>query len=714
MVRAGTGTGKSLAYLLPAVLSGKRVVVATATKALQDQLFLKDLPFLAKQLAPESTFSYAILKGRSNYLCRQRIAEAPDPGTATGEVRQGQLGEPEPAEPPAPPYRSASSDPTSQLREIVAWASRTSSGERSDLDFEPLPQVWAAVSTAARECPGAFRCPSGDSCFAERARERAAEADVVVVNTHLYAAHLASGGVVLPPHDTVVFDEAHEVEEIMTSGLGIELTSGRLAQLAQSARALLGAKRTTSRDRAASSPDAGAAQSPADAVADVASQIDGALGELVGQRVLTGQRVPVHGPLAGGSGDEEAWSQATYPEPVAIERAAPMVRHASPAGAESPGAVGASGSSGSSGSPGSPGSPGSGARGPDEALRSLLSLARSRVTALVEALRAAGRDQLAGRLPVDAPGADENAARRSRLVMSAGHLLDDMDRLLALDEGHVAWVERRGMGGRVLVLRAAPIDVGPLLAESLWPEVTAVLTSATIPDGLGQRLGLPGDLTDQLDVGSPFPYERNTLVYCPTDLPDRREANCEAALHGEMELLARAAGGRMLALFTSWRAMTAALDALRGRLEFPILAQGEMPKSRLVETFAADPAACLFATISFWQGVDVPGETLSLVVIDRLPFARVDDPLVEARRERAGSAAFRLVDLPRAATMLAQGAGRLVRSASDRGVVAVLDRRLATAGYRKTLLAALAPMPLTTDRAAAIAMLERIRSGVQT
>ena len=256
------------------------------------------------------------------------------------------------------------------------------------------------------------------------------------------------------------------------------------------------------------------------------------------------------------------------------------------------------------------------------------------------------------------------------------------------------------------------------MARRLWPGVTAVLTSATVPPGLAERLGLPPAATDELDVGSPFPYRQCSLLYCATHLPDPRREGAAEALHEELGTLITAAGGRTLALFTSWRAMHGAAEALRAVLRFPILAQGDLPKPALLERFTAEPAACLFATMSFWQGVDVPGPTLSLVTVDRLPFPRPDDPLLQARRERAAEAAFRLVDLPRAATLLAQGAGRLIRSATDTGVVAVLDPRLARAGYRRVLLEAMPPMRRTVDRAEVCAFLERAaaahaRSGAQ-
>ncbi|HUA95379.1 MAG TPA: ATP-dependent DNA helicase, partial [Acidimicrobiales bacterium] len=240
-------------------------------------------------------------------------------------------------------------------------------------------------------------------------------------------------------------------------------------------------------------------------------------------------------------------------------------------------------------------------------------------------------------------------------------------------------------------------EVGPILAERLWPRVTAVLTSATVPPATEARLGLPAATTDRVDVGSPFPFRERAVLYCPKHLPDRRSAGAEAAIWDEIEGLVLAAGGRTLALFTSWRAMRAGVEALTPRLPFRILAQNDLPKPKLVDEFRREESACLFATMSFWQGVDVPGRTLSLVILDRLPFPRPDDPLLQARRDRAGPGAFAAVDLPRAATLLAQGAGRLIRKTDDAGVVAVLDPRLATASYRRTLLDGFPPMRRSID-----------------
>jgi ATP-dependent DNA helicase DinG len=630
VVQAGTGTGKSLAYLVPTALSGRRIVVATATKALQDQLATHDLPLVVEALGGAVTF--AVLKGRSNYVCRQRVTEV---GGGDGQLTLSPGGsEPPDADDPLTVGADADADPADggrlgdQVRRLVRWADHTPTGDRAELDFEPHFRAWAMVSTTARECPGAFRCPSGRECFAEDARARAAAADVVVVNTHLYGAHLASGGAVLPSHDVVVFDEAHEVEEVMTDSLGVEVGPGRFRALAASARPVL-------------DPATTGAVDSADAVAEVADLLQSALRPLAGQRIPAGQ-------LSGGGGDGD-WV---------------------------------------------PAAPGDGQ--PD--LGRVLDLAVGRVGRLIDALRRSERE-------ADDDESGGRRSRRDRVLLSAGHLATDLTRWGTADDDEVAWVDP---GARSPSLRLSPIDVGPLLSDQLWGTVGGILTSATVPLGLAERLGLPADRTDELDVGSPFDYPDHALLYVAQSLPDRRRSESEPALHDELEMLIAAAGGRTLALFTSWRAMNAAVDALRRRLSVPLLSQSDMPKPALLQAFAADEPTCLFATIGFWQGVDVPGRTLSLVTIDRIPFPRPDDPVLQARRDRAGPGAFGAVDLPRAGTLLAQGAGRLIRTADDRGVVAVLDNRLATARYRAELLARVPPMRRTVDRSEVLSFLRGI------
>jgi ATP-dependent DNA helicase DinG len=587
VVQAGTGTGKSLAYLVPAVLSGARVVVATATKGLQDQLAGKDLPFLAEHL--DTDVSYAVLKGRSNYVCLQRVAELASGGDGEQLGLDG-LAERAPAE---------------EIAQLVAWSDITESGDRAELSFEPSVRAWGAVSVGPRECPGASKCPKGEVCFTERARRAAAEADIVVVNTHLYGLDIATAGAVLPDHDVVIVDEAHQLEEIVSATTGVELTAGRFQALARSTRAII------------------ADETLAVSVDAAGLAISDELAAEVGKRLTT----PIEGPLA-----------------------------------------------------------------------DALVAAREATNRVLDAVR-----------KVPDEGSGDVGARRERALKAASSLLDDLDLALAVPESHVAWVDG---SADFPALTLTAVDVAGVLSAGLWSQRTAILTSATIPPNLGPALGLADAEFDQLDVGSPFDYEHHALLYCAASMPDPRDAGYEAALHRELEALIVAAGGRTLALFTSWRAMEAAARALAPRLPWRVLTQRDLPKPALIEAFRSDEQSCLFATMGFWQGVDLPGRTLSLVTIDRLPFPRPDDPVLSARRERVRGDAFRLIDLPRAATLLAQGAGRLIRTADDRGVVAVLDKRLATAArYRWEIVNALPPMRRTKDRAEVEAFLKGIRDG---
>ena len=608
VVQAGTGTGKSLGYLVPALLSGSRVVVSTATIALQDQLAAKDLPFLTRTLG--IPFDFALLKGRSNYFCLQKGAEM------LAASKQGELSAFDEASGGA---RRTRESILSEVTELATWSATTVTGDRAELSKEPSVAAWSAVSVSAGECPGASKCPIGEACFAEKARQRASTADVVIVNTHLYAQHVRTGGYVLPDHDIVIFDEAHEVEDIIADGLGSEISSGRFSFLAGRTRQVI---------------------ADFDAVVnlvDIGTRLDDALEVHAGKRLIKGP--------------------AAEPQ-----------------------------------------------------IREVIVAAMERVNRTLSALR-------------NVPDTDSGGvgARKQRAIQAASGLLDELtmaselgavrvDAAMATDASEdapsgaflgerVAWVEA-STPTRGPVLRIAPIEVAPSLAATVFSDRIAILTSATIPANLDTRLGLTKDKTDNLDVGSPFDYPNQALLYCATSLPDPRTERYEPAMHDELARLLAAAGGRTLALFTSWRAMRAAAEAMSTRsLPFRILTQSELPKPMLTKIFAEDETSCLFATMGFWQGIDVPGRALSMVVIDKLPFSRPDEPLLVARREKLGDAAFRLLDLPRAAMLLAQGAGRLIRSSTDRGVVAVLDPRLNTAkSYRYELLQALPPMRRTRHR----------------
>jgi ATP-dependent DNA helicase DinG len=581
VVQAGTGTGKTLAYLVPAITSGARTVVATATKALQDQLATKDLPFLDAALP--NTFEWAVLKGRSNYVCLQRLDEVQQSGD------DGQLE-----------LEGMASNVREEIRRIARWARRTSSGDGAELTWAPSDATWRAVSVGSDECPGAARCPKGSSCFAERARWRATEADVIVVNTHLYGLHVGSGGAILPEHDVVVFDEAHVLEDVMSDTIGVQIAPGRFVTLAGVVRRIL------------DDPPLLAG------VIELADELREALGPFAGQRLA----VP-------------------YPDTVQEALAEARLRL-------------------------------------DRVLRALLSVE---------------------------PATEDAEQRKLRAQLLTGRAIEQLDLALREHDGYVDFVSGSTELPR---LEIAPLDVAPILAEEVWKEHRAILTSATIPSSLPTRVGLPADRVDIADVGSPFDYEHQGLLYCALHVPDPRADGYRDAVHDELAALINAAGGRTLALFTSWKAMDAAAAAVRERVDVPILTQRDLPKPALVARFARDEATCVFATAGFFQGVDVPGRTLSLVVVDRLPFPRPDDPLLSARRERLGPAAFGEIDLPRAAMLLAQAAGRLIRNSTDRGVVAVLDRRLGAARYRWDIVRALPPMRRTRDRAEVEAFLRQI------
>jgi ATP-dependent DNA helicase DinG len=590
VVEAGTGVGKSLAYLVPVALAGRRTVVATATKALQDQLVHKDVPAV---VATGVTLDAAVLKGRQNYLCRQRLADLGTPSAPTLDLDDHGDGDGDGA--------GALAD---QLRRVAAWAQTTTTGERDHLGFEVDPRAWTRVSMPAEECPGADRCPHGDTCFAERAKQLAEGADVVVVNAALYGAHLSTGRTLLPAHDVVVFDEAHQLDGQLSRSLGVELSAGRLRGIAQLAR------------RSGATDAAG--------IADDLTRAADRLATVLAERLAAGSAV-----------------------------------------------------------------------GLDEVTRAVLD----------DAGRAAERLVAAAEAMPTAPGAD---LKRWSTRGAAIHLRGDLVRLRDPSTDDLVFLE--GTERQATLVRA-PVDVGPLLG-GLWEEATGILCSATIPDGLEDRLGLDPAHRRRVELPSPFDYRAHGLLYVPDHLPDRRDPGCEDALAAELAALVEAAGGRTLALFTSRRALEHVGRAVRDRVATPVLLQGDRSRARLLASFADDEATSLFATMGFWQGVDVPGRTLSLLAIDRLPFGRPDDPMLQARRERAGESAFRDVDVPRASMLLAQGVGRLIRTAEDRGVVCVLDTRLATASYRGALLRRLPPMRRTRRREDAVAFLREATASV--
>ena len=581
VVQAGTGTGKSLAYLVPVVAAQRQTIVATATKALQDQLATKDLPFLVEQTG--GAVDFAVLKGRSNYLCLQRLDEAEDGSAGTLEINV--------ADDPLDPAT------ITRLREFAATSPTGDRAELSDID----DRTWRLVSVGRDECPGASRCPRGDDCLAERARRQAAAASILIVNLHLYALDVMNPGI-LPDHELVIIDEAHQLEDIMAEAASRQLSPARVITTARAAAAILSEATFTQ------------------AAEDTAVAIHTALEGQIGERLL---------------------------------------------------------------------------EGPTEEIGRAMDAARSAADKILNALRA---------IPDNAPADAKAKAIRARQVATG--LIDDLDAMRWPIDSEVLWVDGPPSNP---TLRSTPIAVDGILATQLWEKRAGILTSATLPKNTAARLGLP-EATTTLDVGSPFDYEQNALLYCPVDLPDPRAADHKDAQLAQIESLIIAAGGRTLGLFTSLAAMRDAAERLGPRLPWPVLVQGEGSKGALLDQFVAEPETSLFATMSFWQGVDAPGATCSLVIIDRLPFPRPNDPVLQARRDRAGKSAFRTIDLPRAATLLAQGAGRLIRSTTDRGVVAVLDPRLATArSYRWELVKALPPMRRTRELTEAEAFLRELR-----
>lgn len=579
LVEAGTGTGKSLAYLTPIVAAGSRAVVATATIALQSQLIEHDVPQVARGLDREVTV--ALLKGRRNYLCNQRLAELERSDRAE---QQELLG---------------GRNPGAHLGSITDWAETTTTGDREELDPAPTPDIWQAVSVGSDECPGAARCPSGEACFSERARNRAYEADVIVTNHHYYGLHLASEGALLPEHDVVVFDEAHQLVDTFGATCGTEVSGRRFTTLARRLRGLLTEDELAQR------------------LERSGNDLDDEL------RRNRGQRVDM--------------------SPTLIAQ---------------------------------------------------LVTGRDRADAVIAALRKVK----------PTPGTDAEA-RVERTMLTATKLVADIDAIVEAGPTDVVWVDG---SDTFPVLRRTPLDVGPVLDEYLWGQGAVILTSATLPDGAVEHLGLDADTTVQR-LGSPFDFEQLGLLYCAAHLPDPRSADYRAAVQAEIATLAAAAGGRTLALFTSYAAMREAADALEEQLDGPILVQGDAARDALIERMRTERGAVLCATMSFWQGVDIPGDDLTLVTIDRLPFPRPDEPVAQARRDRAGPAAFRVVDVPRAQTLLAQAAGRLIRRSTDRGVVAVLDPRLArNKSYRWDLINSLPPFRRTKDQDEVVGFLTSI------
>ena len=617
-VQAGTGTGKSLAYLVPAIAkaieANEPVVVSTATIALQRQLVDRDLPRLADALTAELPRRpvFALLKGRGNYLCLNKIHNG---SAESSEDRpQEELFD-----------AVATTALGRDVKRLTEWSSDTETGDRDDVVPGVQDRSWGQVSVSARECVGATRCTFGTDCFAEKARAKAGSADVVVTNHALLAIDAIAEANVLPEHDLLIVDEAHELVDRVTSVATAELSATALGVAHRRAGRLVEPE-LAQRFEAASATFSSAIH---DAEPGRMDRLD----------------------------DE----MATYL--TALRDAADKVRSA-----------------------------------------------------------------------IDtAPGDPKAAAARNEAVTTLTDISDTASRILVSfgpaipDRTDVVWLdheEARGAGGSMrAILRVAPLSVANLLRGRIFDQSTVILTSATLTvggtfDAMARSWGLSGDDKDAswrgIDVGSPFAHAKSGILYVAAHLPPPgRDGAGSAEQLDEIEGLITAAGGRTLGLFSSMRAAKAATEAMRGRLDTPVLCQGEDTTMALVRRFAEDEEASLFGTLSLWQGVDVPGPSLSLVLIDRIPFPRPDDPLITARQRAIaahGGNGFMAVAASHAALLLAQGAGRLLRGVDDRGVVAVLDSRMATARYAGFLRASLPPFWSTTDSQRVRAALERLRS----
>ncbi|AMY54897.1 MAG: ATP-dependent DNA helicase [Rhodococcus sp.] len=621
-VQAGTGTGKSLAYLVPsirhAVESGKTVIVSTATIALQRQLVDRDLPRLSDALteAVGRRPKFAILKGRNNYLCMNKIHTG-----AAQEAPDAELFDP-----------FAVSRMGREVVRLTKWSSETETGDRDDVVPGVSDQAWRQVSVTARECLGKSRCPVGEDCFAERARTEAAQVDVVVTNHALLAIDAITGIQILPEHDVVVVDEAHELVDRVTGVATEELSAATVTAAARRSAKLI--------------------------EEETVDQLEGAA---------------------------ENWAAILDELPPGRWQSLPD--------------------------------------GVGPALASVRDAAWAVRTAI-----GPNKQGMASSDP-------EAAAARSAALVAVDEVHDSAVRVLtAFDEPDpakrkdVVWHAVDDFRGNVKrTVRIAPLSVGGLLRARLFAESTVVLTSATLTvggsfDGLAVNWGLPAEKPSRsdtamasgveppsdngsirwnsLDVGSPFDHARAGIMYIAKHLsPPGRDGLSKSSLD-EIESLVEAAGGRTLGLFSSMRAAKAAAEEMRERLDTPILCQGDDSTGALVQKFADDEATSLFGTLSLWQGVDVPGPSLSLVILDRIPFPRPDDPLLVARQqavESRGGNGFLAVAANHAALLLAQGVGRLLRSVDDKGVVAVLDSRLATARYGGYLRASLPPFWETSD-----------------
>ena len=584
IVEAGTGTGKTLAYLIPAIRSGRRVVVSTATKSLQEQLFYKDIPFIQKHFAPN--LKVALMKGRSNFLCRQKV-----------HLMEGQ-----------PVLKGI--DEVDWFAQIRDWEKLTETGDRAELNFLPDDaDLWARLDARSETCTGQ-KCPEFQNCFITWMHQRAQEADIIIVNHHLFFADLAirqdDFGSILPEYAAIIFDEAHEIEDVASEYFGRQVSSHRFEELGRDAEQALRLTGTS----------ATALRRPIAKLRERARSFFEAFPEREG-------RFPFEpaGRAAFLDGNREAYDNLTS----ALKR-----------------------------------------------LESELSAMPSR--------------------PEEVLGV---ARRTAEIRRELAFLLESEER------NYVYWFERRGRG---VFVAATPIDVSAILREQLFEKFdTVILTSATLAVGgrfdfLEQRLGI--QVAQEKVLPHEFDFRNQAMLYIPPELPDVRNPAFVTRATEEIAGILEITRGRAFCLFTSRSQMKEVHERLSKLVKFPLLLQGTAPRSALLERFRAIPHAVLLATSSFWQGVDVPGEQLSCVIIDRLPFAVPSDPIVAARvraLEEDGRNAFAEYQVPEAVLALKQGFGRLIRSRSDRGVLVILDNRIRRMQYGRIFIESLPDYATTQD-----------------
>ncbi len=623
LAEAGTGTGKTLAYLVPAILSRERVLVSTGTKNLQEQIYFKDVPALREALGVPFTATY--MKGRANYLCVHKLDQLSDgAGAPSHDVF---------------------------LPIVREWAAHTATGDRAELEDLPedLP-FWSEVSAAAETCLGQ-ECPRYDECFVTRMRQRAAESDVVIVNHHLLCADAAvrqnAYGEVIPACHRAIVDEAHQLEDVATQYFGYSVSTWRVEELARDIeRALL---RLLGDDRHAQQEMTKAIERLRDYARAFFTELTFAVRR------------------SGRAREERARVSSEMLQP-ALESAADLT-----------GAL-------------------------DILQGTLAELVRLKPDTTDEDDVRSVRLQADGRLEADGRLAADRAPDLPALMRRAGELRDELRLLLRADDPeYVYFVELRGRG---VFLRASPIDVSSIVRELLLDKMQAtVLTSATLSvDGTFEyvraRLGIRA--ADEVRLASEFDFASQAVLYLPPRMPDPRADNFTTAAAREVIEILRRSRGRAFVLFTSYASMRAVQAIAEMALDYPIFSQGTAPRSQLLRQFRETPHAVLFATSSFWQGVDVVGDALSCVIIDKLPFASPSDPITAARidaiRSRGGDP-FGEYQVPLAVLTLQQGLGRLIRHRRDRGVLAVLDPRIRTKGYGRRFIASLPPAPVVHDLA---------------